>query len=728
MSPSILVQKRRSVRKNSIRTTLFFETFGLLVLTVLSIAVTAFFLSWNELKVRTNSQLQSIAAARESLLETTIAKQREQLSIVGRDPNLASRSSITDLVGFQELVQINADGTLRRISGTSTGIVQREEILSLIQGTVGTTFVPVITDQGWTKYIVASPQMTEGKRTSTLVAIFDASSLVSRVFSADYAGATAEVLLSTTLNGESIVLRLDESGRAVPIHEADTLFADFHGEEGIAEIRDYAGIRVLAALRTIPSLGWSVIVKIDRYEVRAPIIRLASNIAGAGLMTVVFLSLTAFLIARKIVGPLEELSRKLDGLETKKWQFRRSIFTGNELEVVDVAATDLTARLRQSYDHLEDLVRDRTQELRKQHAEDAAILQTMDDGLVVTDDAGRIRYINRAAEVLLGRTDVIGLHVVEVLLVKDKDGVTLDETLHPVAATLRTKQSFRPAVDPQFTLKRPDGQQTALQIRATPIVKGNTCFGVVTVIRDITEERRIDHMKSEFISLVSHQLRTPLSSMRWYLEMLINEDAGQLNKDQRDYVGMVATSNARMVQLVNALLNVSRIELGKFEISPEPIDLEKLARAASASFDLELKQKNVKIDYILPPTPVSVRSDQGLLQLVIENLVSNAIKYSHPESSVSVTISKDDATGMATIVVSDKGIGIPESQYEQIGKKLFRGSNAKVSDTDGNGLGLYISQLATETIGGALTFKSKEGEGTAFTLVLPLVPKQLQKR
>jgi PAS domain S-box-containing protein len=289
-------------------------------------------------------------------------------------------------------------------------------------------------------------------------------------------------------------------------------YGEFHGQEGIAETRDYAGIRVLAALRTIPSLGWSVIVKIDRYEVRAPIVRLASNIAGAGLMTVVFLSLTAFLIGRKIVGPLEELSRKLDGLETKKWQFRRSIFTGNELEIVDVAATDLTGRLRNSYDHLEDLVRERTQELRKQHAEDAAILQTMDDGLLVTDDAGRIRYINRAAELLLGRNDVIGLHVVEVLLVKDKDGVTLDETLHPVAATLRTKQSFRPPVDPQFSLKRADGKETALQIRATPIVRGNTCLGVVTVIRDITEERRIDHMKSEFISLVSHQLRTPLSS------------------------------------------------------------------------------------------------------------------------------------------------------------------------------------------------------------------------
>jgi two-component system sensor histidine kinase ResE len=727
MSPSILVQKRRSVRKNSLRTTLFFETFGLLVLTVLSIAVTAFFLSWNELKVRTNSQLQSIAAARETLLETTIAKQREQLSIVGRDPNLASRSSITDLVGFQELVQIDAAGELKRIAGTNTRILNDDALLSVVRSTAGTTFLPVITDEGWTEYIVASPQMTAGQRMGTLVAIFDATSLVSRIFSADYAGATSEVLLSTVLNGESIVLRLDESGRAVPIHEANTFFGEFHGQEGIAETRDYAGIRVLAALRTIPSLGWSVIVKIDRYEVRAPIVRLASNIAGAGLMTVVFLSLTAFLIGRKIVGPLEELSRKLDGLETKKWQFRRSIFTGNELEIVDVAATDLTGRLRNSYDHLEDLVRERTQELRKQHAEDAAILQTMDDGLLVTDDAGRIRYINRAAELLLGRNDVIGLHVVEVLLVKDKDGVTLDETLHPVAATLRTKQSFRPPVDPQFSLKRADGKETALQIRATPIVRGNTCLGVVTVIRDITEERRIDHMKSEFISLVSHQLRTPLSSMRWYLEMLVNEDAGKLTQDQRDYLGMVSTSNARMVHLVNALLNVSRIELGKFEVSPEPIDMEKLLRTAAASFDLELKQKNMKIEYVLPTTMVGLRTDQGLLQLIFENLISNAIKYSHPESSVTVTLSKDEPAGTATIVVSDKGIGIPEAQYEQIGKKLFRGSNAKVSDTDGNGLGLYISQLATETIGASLTFKSKEGEGTAFTLVLPLVPKHLQK-
>lgn len=729
MSQKNRAQNRRNVRRSSLRTTLFFESFALLALTVLAVSVVAFFLSWNELKIRTTSQLQSIAEGKEALLESTVSRQREQLSILGRDPGLRGLPSVVSLVGFKQLMRVDVAGNSAVIAGEEGESPLTKELLQTMRGREGTVFQPVVTDAGWTLYVIAAPQITGTVRTGTLVATFDATSLASRILHTDSAAKTTEVLLATMLEGEEIILRSDDAlERVVPVLDAgnstlSVIREALSGKEGVADTVDYAGIPVLAAYRAVPTLGWAVIAKVDLYEVKAPTLRLATNLAGAGFMIIILLSLSTFFMGRRIVGPLEDLTAKLDGLEAKRWKFSRTIFTGNELEIVDGAADELTKRLRKSHEHLEALVAARTKELQKQHAEDAAILQSMDDGLVVTDAEGIVTYVNGMAQSLAGISEGLGKPVQEFLAVADKEGTIFTKKNHPVTEVLATGRAFRPATDPQLSLHRPDGSPTALQIRITPIMRGKQCIGSVSILRDITEERRIDHMKSEFISLVSHQLRTPLSSMRWYLEMLIAEDAGPLSDDQREYVGQVATSNARMVHLVNALLNVSKIELGKFQISPETIDLQKLVRNAASSFDLELKQKKIELAMDLPKKDIGIRSDRSLLELILENFFSNAIKYSHPETTVHVAVSENRGNGTALITVTDTGIGIPEIQKEQIGHKLFRGTNAKISDTDGNGLGLYISKIAAETIGASLTFESYESKGTTFSLVIPLSPK-----
>lgn len=720
----------RSVRRTSLRTTLFFETFALLILTVLAVSVTAFFLSWNEFKTRTTSQLQSIAEGKEVLLETTVSRQREQLSILGRDPALRNLPSVTTLVGFKQLLRVDG-ANISILAGEKSETLLSKELLLSMRGREGTVFRPIVTDAGWTMYVIAAPQTSGVLRIATLVAIFDATSLSARILHTDSAATTVEVLLATRLEEGEVILRADDAtDRVVPVRASsdDTLSVvrrALAGEEGVAGGTDYAGIPVLAAFRSVPALGWAVIAKIDRYEVATPTLRLAINLAGTGLMIVVFLSLSTFFLGQRIVGPLEELTKKLDGLEAKHWKFRRSIATGNELEVVDRAAEDLTNRLRTVHDHLEAAVRERTKELAEQLAQDAAILQSMDDGLLVTDGQGMITYVNRMAESLTGFDEMEGKKVQDVLKIFSKDGKEL-KRLHPVASVLATKKPFRPAADPQFSLQRKDSILTALQIRTTPILRGTLCLGSVTVLRDITEERRIDHMKSEFISLVSHQLRTPLSSMRWYLEMLITEDAGKSSDDQKEYVRQLNESNARMVHLVNALLSVSKIELGTFQVSPESIALPDLIRNIALSFDVESKQKKVTVQLKMPQENVGIRSDRSLLSLIIENFLSNALKYSQIESSVTVTLNEDKKAGMITLSVTDKGIGIPALQQAQIGHKLFRGTNAQSHDTDGNGLGLYISHIAAETIGGTLTFESAEGKGSTFTLKVPKEPRTLE--
>lgn len=723
---TVLTPAQVTPKKKSIRTTVFFETLGLLALTVLIVAVAAFFLARRELTLRVTSQLQSIAESKETLIETTVARQREQVSTLAHDPELRALPLLTELVGFQYLLRVGTGGTVTLLSGdNAAGIPEGINRLEAVDGTV---FRPIITEQGWKQYVIAAPQTLEGQRTGTIVAVFDATLLGSRLLSAGEAGKSAEVLLVNRADGETMILLLDGStGRAVPLRNPDMRFTAISealdGNEGISETVDYAGIRVLSAYRSVPSLGWGVIAKIDRYEITAPLIRLAFNIGGIGLMAVVFLALISFVMAGRIVGPLEVLTRKLRGLETKRWSFEKTIATGNELEEVDEAADDLTRRLRRAYEHLEDMVKERTEALHMQLAKDDAILQSMDDGLLVTDADGNVAYMNPIAEMLTGRTGAERGSALSVLKILTKDGRQLQPGNHPVSIVLATKARYAPDGDPQFRLVHANGKESALQIRATPILRGKNCEGVVTVIRDVSEERRIDLMKSEFISLVSHQLRTPLSSMRWYLEMLIADEGSTLTAEQRDCATQAVSSNARMVHLVNALLNVSRIELGKFQVSPESIDLEELSRAVAATFDLESKQKHIQFAYEIPGARIAVQSDKGLLMLILENLVSNAVKYSRDGSTVTIGIALDAEGKHARLFVKDTGIGIPQNEQKDIGRRLFRAENAKAIDTDGNGLGLYVSRVAAESIGGNLTFESREKEGSTFTLTIPLEPK-----
>ncbi len=199
----------------------------------------------------------------------------------------------------------------------------------------------------------------------------------------------------------------------------------------------------------------------------------------------------------------------------------------------------------------------------------------------------------------------------------------------------------------------------------------------------------------------------------------MDPDAAPLTTDQREYTEEVATANARMVHLVNALLNVSRLELGKMQLNPETVEAAKLLSDIADSFKLELKRRRMTLN-IETTSPILVRTDHGLLQLIIENLISNAVKYGREGTAIEVTMQVKSDSGHVVLTVRDEGIGIPDNQQTQIFQKMFRGTNARASDTDGNGLGLYISHIAAESIGAKLEFKSTEGKGALFTVTLPL--------
>jgi signal transduction histidine kinase len=247
---------------------------------------------------------------------------------------------------------------------------------------------------------------------------------------------------------------------------------------------------------------------------------------------------------------------------------------------------------------------------------------------------------------------------------------------------------------------------------------------------DVTKEKEVDQAKSEFVSLASHQLRTPLSAINWYAEMLMDGDAGKLNEEQEKYVKEIYIGSQRMVDLVNSLLNVSRLDLGTFIIEPTIVDIIEISKSVVAELGSKIIEKHLNVQEMYDEERINFLADGKLLRIVLQNLYSNAVKYTPNKGKVDVVINvlkkaspiggRKFAKDTLCFVVTDTGMGIPKKQQDKIFSKLFRADNAKVSETEGTGLGLYIVKSIVDQSGGQVWFTSAEGEGTTFYITFPL--------
>lgn len=339
------------------------------------------------------------------------------------------------------------------------------------------------------------------------------------------------------------------------------------------------------------------------------------------------------------------------------------------------------------------------------------------DHVVITDSNGIALYANAGLKRITGFSpeEVLGKKVGTKELWGGKMSPEFYEDLW---RTIKIEK--KPFVG-EITNKRKDGTPYQALSSISPIMnKHGVLEFFIGIERDITKEKEIDSAKTEFVSLASHQLRTPLSAINWYTEMLLSEDAGAITDMQREYLGEVSRGSRRMVELVNALLNVSRIELGTFAVQPEPTDVVELARDVINELKSKILEKKLHIEEAYVENLPKMMVDPKLTRIVFQNLLTNAVKYTPEEGKISISIAMSADETMFTIAVSDTGYGIPKEDQSRIFTKLFRASNIREKETDGTGLGLYIIKSIVEHSGGTVTFESEEGKGTTFTLTLPV--------
>lgn len=361
-------------------------------------------------------------------------------------------------------------------------------------------------------------------------------------------------------------------------------------------------------------------------------------------------------------------------------------------------------------------LRANTVQIKEERAIADALFLSIGDGCIATDNEGKIRRINKTALELLGfdEKEVIGKWFPSIVVAVDDRGKPVSALTRPMTRAIMTGKPISERMN--YMTKK--GAVVPVSATVSPMILKNRPIGAVEVFRSVAKENEVDKMKSEFISIASHQLRTPLTSVKTYAHLLVSGYQGELTTEQLEFMTIILTSVERMSDLIDILLDVSRIEAGKIDIVPKKTDVNHLVSDVIRELEPAAGDKNIKIIVKAPKKPMHAMIDQLLTTEILTNLLSNAIKYTPKKGRVTVELSKK--TDDLKLSVSDTGYGIPASDQDRIFTKFFRADNISRREPSGSGLGLYMVKKIIENMGGNIYFKSTYRQGTSFTVEIPV--------
>lgn len=401
-------------------------------------------------------------------------------------------------------------------------------------------------------------------------------------------------------------------------------------------------------------------------------------------------------------------------------------FTKEQLELVEAAATQVANAISNAQLYL--LIRDQAERLgtmlREEHIESAkneAILQSIVDGVIVADHRGRITLANLSASQVLDvpRDRLLGKSINELLGLYGSTGDGWMRTINSWARESTPKDSI------PFLAENLVIEDKHVSVQLSPVFSRGQFFGTVSIFRDVTQEVEVDRMKSEFVSTVSHELRTPMTSIKGFAELLLMGAAGSLSEPQSRYLEVIRDNADRMSDLVNDLLDISRIESGRTVLDLQELDLVQLVDEVATNHVRELVRRENKPMEVALETPESlplVNGDNDRIRQILINLLDNA--YHYTPANGNIVISATQVGDRVAISVSDSGIGISQENQEKIFDRFYRSDEAVVQQIPGTGLGLAIVQSLVEMHGGEISVSSEIGQGSIFTVYLPIAAKE----
>jgi len=475
---------------------------------------------------------------------------------------------------------------------------------------------------------------------------------------------------------------------------------------------DEKGKEVIGVGVPIKNLGWGVIVEQSTEEVLGAGQRLETFAIIFVLISILIIAILGWM-ARILGRTNRELIQRYNQLEfqmkeldkTAKILVRRDFELSETREKREAELKKLAESRVALMNILED-VNESREKAEEEKNKTLAIITNFADGLLVFDKEGKLSLINPQAESFftVKSSDVIGRTILEL-----KKYPTIEPIVEIVGEEI--KGVFRKEVQIREDL--------VLEVSTIPIMREREKLGILMILHDVTREKMIERMKTEFVSISAHQLRTPLSAIKWTLRMLLDGDLGKITKEQREFLDKTYRSNERMIGLINDLLNVTRIEEGRYLYQPVLTDLEPVVQSVINSYKEEIEKRKIKFEFKKPEKKLpKVLIDVENMKIAISDLLDNAIRYT-PAGGI-VTISLNCGKKEIEVWVKDSGIGIPKGQQDRVFTKFFRGANAVKMETEGTGLGLYITKNIIEAHGGKIWFESEEGKGTTFYFTIPI--------
>lgn len=357
------------------------------------------------------------------------------------------------------------------------------------------------------------------------------------------------------------------------------------------------------------------------------------------------------------------------------------------------------------------------QQLTEQQAEMEALFTSIGDGAISTDEFGKITRVNPKAQQILGykENEVIGEWFPKIIVAVSPDNKILNLIDRPITKAFLTGRT----ISEKTFYRRKNGHTIPVSITVSPILLQGKPLGAIEVFRDITMEEEIDRMKSEFISLASHQLRTPLSAIKTYSHMLVDGYMGPVTDTQKGSLKTIINATNRMNDLISTLLNITRMESGSIKVTLKHVNTVKLVDEVINEVNWLASDRSINLDAKNSgKTSKNLRTDPLILKEIITNLVTNGIKYTPEGGKVRIILQR--RVSRLVITVHDSGFGIPKYSQSQIFSKFFRAQNVVKQETTGTGLGLYLVKGLVDALGGNIWFSSNEGEGTKFFVSLPI--------
>lgn len=434
-------------------------------------------------------------------------------------------------------------------------------------------------------------------------------------------------------------------------------------------------------------------LSISLSEIALISLRLKRLLALSFIAAFIFAIVIGFVASMFISRPIKEMAWVTKSIAQGDFSKKLSIRTGDEIE--DLAG---------SFNYMSDQIRYRIENVTSIKSRLEAVLLSMFEGVMVLDPEGRILLMNQALKDLFGiNEDPKGKRPIEIIR-----NIEIQEI---VEKTLKLQHGVQ---RDEVSVLLP--AEKILLIHGTQVFKEGKADGGVLVFHDITELRRLEKIRQDFVANVSHELRTPVTNIKGYAETLL-EGALDDKENARDFVKIIYLDSERLARLVNDILDLSRIEAGKLRMNIRDCNIKSLTEKVILGLDKQAKDKSIKIENNIPDAIKNILADESLISQVLLNLIDNAIKYNHEGGNIRITAC--DKVKFVQVDVVDNGVGIPEKDLPRIFERFYRVDKARSREMGGTGLGLSIVKHIIHAHKGEISVKSIFGQGSAFSFTIP---------